>query len=174
MARAPGTAGPGPQPSESAHERQAGPVSARPSVVSALSQLLARLGRMRPPPGAAAAAVAVPAPGEELTGEVAFLFARLDAVEHQGEELLAAARADAHATETAAREHGRQLVEHARTEGAAVAAQLHAQRAAAAERQAQAMILAAQHEAERVLTQGRARIPAFAHSVAERVAGQES
>lgn len=142
--------------------------------MSALSQLLARLGRMRPPPGAAAAAVAVPAPGEQLAGEVAFLFARLDAVERQGEELLAAARADADAIETAARERGRQLVEHAHDEGSAVAAQLHARRAAACERQAQAMIREARHEAERVLTQGRQRIPPFAHSVAERLLGQES
>lgn len=142
--------------------------------MSALSQLLARLGRMRPPPGAAAAAVAVPAPGEQLTGEVAFLFAHLDAVERQGQELLAAARADADAIETAARERGRRLVERARDEGGAAAAQLQLQRAAACERRAQAMVHEARREAERVLTQGRQRIPAFAQGIAERVLGQES
>ncbi len=44
--------------------------------MSALSDLLERLRRIRLPPGAAAAAVAVPSPGEVLEGEVRFLQGR--------------------------------------------------------------------------------------------------
>lgn len=140
----------------------------------ALNQLLERLRRTRLPPGAAAAAVAVPSPGEQLSGEVAFLFASLDAVESQGERILAAARAAAEQIEAQARERGTVLVEDARGAAATVAAELQAQRAAACERRAQAMLADARLEAERVLVQGRGRIPAFAQTVAGRLLEQGS
>ena len=50
----------------------------------ALGQLLDRLRRVRPPPGAAAGVVAVPAAGDELSGEVGFLFGELDQIAAAG------------------------------------------------------------------------------------------
>jgi len=140
--------------------------------VPALNQLLERLRRMRPPPGAAAAAVAVPSPGEQLSGEVAFLFAQLDAVEHEGDRTIAAAQAAAREIEAAAHERSRLLLDDARAAAAAMVAELQAQRTAACERQMQALLADAQREAEHVLARGRARIPAFAQSVIGRILEQ--
>jgi hypothetical protein len=52
--------------------------------MSALSQLLDRLRRVRPPPGAAAGVVAVPSAGDQLSREVSFMFAELDQIERRG------------------------------------------------------------------------------------------
>lgn len=141
-------------------------------LVPALSQLLERLRRMRPPPGAAAAAIGVPSRGEELLGEVEFLFERLDAVEDERDRAIAAAQAAAREIEAAAQERGRLLLDQARAAAAATAAELQAQRAAACERQAQALLADAQREAARVLAQGRTRIPAFTETVVGRILEQ--
>ena len=43
---------------------------------------------MQPPPGAAAGILAVPSAGDELAGEVSFLFSDLDELEHERQTLL--------------------------------------------------------------------------------------
>ncbi len=138
----------------------------------ALNELLERLRRMRPPPGTAAAAIAVPSPGEQRSGEVEFLFARLDAVEGDAERILAAARAAAEQIEVRAHERCRLLLDDARAGAAAHAAELEAQRAADCERRARALIAAGEREAERVRARGRERIPGFARALAGRILEQ--
>ncbi len=50
---------------------------------------------MQPPPGPAAGVLSVPSGGDELAGEVSFLFPDLDQMEHERQTLLGAARSDA-------------------------------------------------------------------------------
>lgn len=137
-----------------------------------LDHLLERLRRLRPPPGAPAAGIAVPSAGEELSSEVAFLFASLDEAERRGEEIVREARTAAAEIEAAARERGRLLLEDAHARAAIAAAELQDRRAADCERRAQALLADAQRQSELVLARGRERIPAFSRKVAAQVLEQ--
>jgi vacuolar-type H+-ATPase subunit H len=137
--------------------------------VSALSQLLERLRRVQLPPGAAAGAVAVPSGGEELSGEVGFLFEQLDQIEQRGNAIVASARAEASQLESAAADERRRLLDAGRAEAEQVAARLLAERRATCERQAMTMDADAQREAERVLARGRRRTPDLIEEVIQRL-----
>lgn len=139
------------------------------AVVSPLTHLLERLRRVQPPPGAAARAVAVPSPGDELSREVAGLFPDLDEIERRANALLAAARSDAAETEASAVRERRRILEEAEAAGRRLAAELLAARRAACEQQAAAMLAEASREAEGVLARGRERTPVLAQQVIERV-----
>lgn len=135
----------------------------------ALSQVLERLRRLRPPPGAAAGAVAVPSAGEDLTGEVAFLFAPLDELQRESDLIVTTSRTAAAELEARAREDARRLLKDARATALHTAAEILDARGAACEQRAQALLAEAEREAERVLARGRERIPALAEAVAERI-----
>jgi len=137
--------------------------------MSALSELLERLRRMRPPPGRAAGVVAVPSAGEELSGEVAFMFGRLDELERRSELILSSARSDAAGVEAAARERRRRLLEDAGADAQRIVAELLAERRARCERNARALLADGEREAERVLARGRERTPALVAQVLARV-----
>jgi vacuolar-type H+-ATPase subunit H len=137
--------------------------------VSALSQLLERLRRGRPPPGAAAGAVAVPSAGDELSGEVGFLLPQLDEIERQGEAIVAAARAEASQLEAAATEQRRRILDAGRAEAERVAARVLAERRSICENRARTILAEAQHEAERVLARGRERTPGLVEQVIQRL-----
>ncbi len=137
--------------------------------MSALTQLLERLRRTRPPPGAAAGVVAVPSRGEELTGEVAFLFARLDEIEAQGELIRSTAISDAAEIAAAADAERRRILADARAEGERVAAELLARRRATTEQQVAAMLADARGHAARVHARGRERTPALVDEMVERM-----
>ncbi len=137
--------------------------------MSALTQLLERLRRPRPPPGAAAGVVAVPSPGEELTGEVALLFARLDEIEAQAELIRSTATSDAAEIAAAADAERRQIGADARVEGERVAAELLARRRATVERQVAAMLADARGQAAQVHARGRERTPALVGEIVERM-----
>jgi F0F1-type ATP synthase membrane subunit b/b' len=137
--------------------------------VSALTQLLERLRRTRPPPGAAAGVVAVPSRGEDLTGEVARLFARLDAIEAQGELIRSTAISDAAEIAAAADAERRRILADARAEGERVAAELLARRRATTEQQVAAMVADARGQAARVHALGRERTPALVEEIVERM-----
>jgi vacuolar-type H+-ATPase subunit H len=139
--------------------------------VSALSQLLERLRRVQPPPGAAAGAVAVPSPGEELSGEVGFLFEQLDQIEQRAKAIIASARADASQLESAAADERRRVLGVGEAEAEQVAARLLAERRAACARQAMTMHADAQREVERVLARGRERTPDLIEEVIRRLLG---
>lgn len=124
---------------------------------------------MRPPPGAAAGAVAVPAAGEELVGEVAFLFAPLDELERRSDLIIDAARAAAAELETQAHERARRLLEDAHASALHATAELLDARGAACDRRARELLAEAELEADRVLARGRERIPALAKVVTERI-----
>lgn len=137
--------------------------------MSALSQLLDRLRSVSPPPGAAATVMAVPSAGDELSGEVAFLFGELGALQAHRETLLATARAQAAAIEDAAFAQRTRMLEQAREEARRHADELLAQRRASDERQAALVATAAELEAERILAHGRERTPALAAQVVARI-----
>lgn len=137
--------------------------------MSALTQLLERLRRTRPPPGAAAGVVAVPSRGEALTGEVAFLFARLDKIEDDGELIHSTAISDAAEITAAADAERRRILAEARAEGERVAAELLARRRATVERQIAAMLADARGRAAQVHARGRERTPALVEEIVERM-----
>jgi vacuolar-type H+-ATPase subunit H len=141
--------------------------------VTPLTQLLERLRRIQPPPGAAASVVAVPSPGDELTREVAGLFPELDEVELRWAALDAAARSAAAATEAAAALERRRILDAAEAEGQRLVAEILTARRAAFEQQATAMLADAAHEAERVRARGRQRTPALVTEVVKRVLAGE-
>lgn len=137
--------------------------------MSALSQLLERLRRVQPPPGAAAGAVAVPSAGEELSGEVAFLLEQLDQIEQEGNAIVASAQAEASQLESAAADERLRLLDAGRAEAEQVAARLLAERRTRCEQQATMMAADAQREAERVLARGRERTPDLVGEVIRRL-----
>lgn len=137
--------------------------------MSALTQLLERLRRTRPPPGAAATVVAVPSAGEDLTGEVAFLFARLDEIGSSGELIRSGAASEAAEIEAAAQAERRRILAEAHADGKRVATELLARRRASAERLAAAMLADADGESARVLARGRERTPALVQEILERI-----
>jgi vacuolar-type H+-ATPase subunit H len=137
--------------------------------MSALSQLLERLRRLHSPPGAAAAAVAVPSAGEELSGEVAFLLQQLDQIEQEGNAIVASARAEASQLGSAAAEERLRLLDASRAEAEQVATRLLSERRTRCEQQAMMMAAEAQREAERVLARGRERTPELVGEVIRRL-----
>jgi vacuolar-type H+-ATPase subunit H len=137
--------------------------------VSALSQLLERLRGAQPPPGAAAAVVAVPSAGDVLTREVEFLFTQLDEIERQGELAISTARSEAAAIETAAGVQRRRLLEEAGVEGERRASELLEGRRAAGEERVRAILASGEREAGLVLVRGRDRTPALVRGILERV-----
>ena len=137
--------------------------------MSALSQLLERLRRVQLPPGAAAGAVAVPSAGEELSGEIGFLFEQLDQIEQEGNAIVTSARAEASQLESAAADEHRRLLDAGRAEAEQVAARLLAERRTSCEQRSTTMLAAAQREAERVLARGRERTPDLVEEVIQRL-----
>lgn len=137
--------------------------------MSALSELLERLRRVRLPPGAAAGVVAVPSAGDELAHEVAFLFDQLDQIEQRGELVLSASETDAFEIEATAAAERRRILDDARAEAERAAAELLARRSANCRRLAREMLADAEREAELVATRGRERSPALVQEVIGRV-----
>ena len=137
--------------------------------MSALSSLLERLRRIQPPPGAAAGALAVPSAGDQLSAEVAHLFGALDEIAQRREVIRASARSAAAETEATARDRRHRVREDAVAEAEWMVAELLAERRAACERRARAILEEAQGEAERVTMLGEERTPALTQAVVERV-----
>jgi vacuolar-type H+-ATPase subunit H len=137
--------------------------------MSALSQLLERLRRAGPSPGAPARVVAVPSAGDELSREVSFLFAPLDEIGQQTALRLAAAHSDAGKVEAAAARRRLAMLDDAHAEAERLAAALIADRRADCERRVRAMLADAEREAQRVRARGRERTPAFVAEIVERL-----
>lgn len=129
-----------------------------------LGELLERLRRVRPPPGAAVDAAA-PTAGAELSGEVAFLFGQLDAIERRGGLVVSTARSEAAELEAVAVDERSRLMENARAEAERIAARLLAELRASSEERARSILADAEREAERILARGRERTPALVHEV---------
>jgi regulator of protease activity HflC (stomatin/prohibitin superfamily) len=142
--------------------------------MSALSELLERLRRLRPPPGGPSGLLAVPSRGEDVAGEVAFLFATLDAVELQATEVRDSARAEAVAIEANTHLERERILVDADEQANRAWAALLAERRAASEREARKILVEAQGEAARVLAQGRELTPQLVHEVVRRIEGQAS
>ncbi len=141
--------------------------------MSALGQLLDRLRRTRPPPGSAAGIVAVPSPGDELTQEVSFLFAQLDAIDLERSQGRAAARTAAAETEAEARREGRRLLAQAGIDAEREASELLDRSHAEAERRARMIAAEGERDAGQVLGRGRERTPAVVRLIVERVLDEE-
>lgn len=139
--------------------------------MSALGQLLERLRRVSAPPGAAARVLAVPAAGDRLAHEVAFLFGELDGVQRDGRALVAAARRDAAAVADDAAAQRRRMLADAQDRAARMAEAEVAQRRAAGARRAAEIRAAAEREAALVRERGAARTPALMAVIVERVLG---
>jgi vacuolar-type H+-ATPase subunit H len=150
-----------------------GPTLDPPPELPPLTPLLERLRRVRPPPGAAATMLAVPSAGDELAGEVAFLFDDLDQIEERLEGLLAAARSDAAEAEQAARRERIRLLAEAHEEGERRAAKFLFERRALAEQRSRAMLDDAEREAGRVRARGRERTPALVAEIVARLLEDE-
>jgi vacuolar-type H+-ATPase subunit H len=131
--------------------------------------LLERLRRVRPPPGAAAGALAVPSPGDELAGEVAFLFADLDGIASQREALLASARSEAAEAEQEAVQERSRLLADAHEEGERRAAMLIVEHRARAQEKMRAILEQADRDAARIRARGRQRTPALVHDIVARL-----
>jgi vacuolar-type H+-ATPase subunit H len=139
------------------------------AVVAPLTHLLERLRRVQPPPGAAARVVAVPSPGDELSREVAGLFADLEEIERRANALVAAARSDAADIEAAAAHERRRILEAAEAEGQRLAVRILVGRRAACDQRAATMLADAACEAEQVLARGREHTPVLVTGVVERL-----
>jgi cell division septum initiation protein DivIVA len=137
--------------------------------MSALNQLLERLRRAGPSPGAPARVVAVPSAGDELSREVSFLFGPLDEIERQTAQNLAAAQSQADEVEAAAARRARRMLDDAHAEAERLAAALIAEHRADSERRVRAMLCDAEREAERVRARGRERTPALVAEIVERL-----
>lgn len=119
--------------------------------------------------GRGAGALAVPSAGEELAGEVAFLFADLDGIESQRETLLASARSEAAEAEQAAAQERRRVLAQAHEEAERRAAMLLVERRARAEDRTRAMLAEADRDAARIRARGRERTPALVHDIVARL-----
>ncbi|MGZ4179074.1 MAG: hypothetical protein ACXVUL_00075 [Solirubrobacteraceae bacterium] len=117
--------------------------------------------------------LAVPSAGDELAGEVAFLFAELDQIEGRGETLLAAAQSDAADAEQAARRERTHLLAQAHDEGERRAATILVERRALAAERTRAMLVEAEREATRVRARGRERTPALVDEIVSRLLEDE-
>jgi vacuolar-type H+-ATPase subunit H len=117
--------------------------------------------------------IAVPSAGDELAGEVAFLFGDLDQIESRRETLLAAARSDAADTEQAARGQRTRLLAQAREEGERRAATILVERRAGADERTRHMLAEAEREAGRIRARGRERTPALVEEIVSRLLEDE-
>ena len=134
-----------------------------------LTTLLDRLRRIQPPPGAAAGILAVPSAGDELAGEVSFLFSDLDELEQQRQSLLGAARSDATKVEQTAVAERNRLLTQAHEEGERRAAVILDDRRTQARRRTRAMLAEAERDASQIHARARERIPALVGEVVERL-----
>ncbi|HSC02237.1 MAG TPA: hypothetical protein VLC49_02930 [Solirubrobacteraceae bacterium] len=134
-----------------------------------LTPLLDRLRGARLPPGTAASALAVPSAGDELTGEVTFLFGDLDAIARRRETLLTAAGSEAAEAEQAAARERSRLLARAREDGERRAAQVLLERRTHLQARARHMVADADREAARVLARGRERTPGVVRDIVERL-----
>jgi vacuolar-type H+-ATPase subunit H len=137
--------------------------------VPVVTTLLDRLRRMQPPPGPAAGMLAVPSPGDELSGEVSFLFADLDNLGRERETLLAAARSDAAVAEQAAVRERSRLLTHAHEEGERRAARLLEEHRTRSRSRAHAMLASADRDAARVRARAQERMPSVLAEIVERL-----
>jgi len=137
--------------------------------VPVLTTLLDRLRRIQPPPGAAAGILAVPSAGDELAGEVSFLFSDLDELEQQRQSLLGAARSDATKVEQTAVAERNRLLTQAHEEGERRAAVILDDRRTQARRRTRAMLAEAERDASQIHARARERIPALVGEVVERL-----
>jgi len=137
--------------------------------VPVLTTLLDRLRRIQPPPGAAAGVLAVPSAGDELAGEVSFLFSDLDELEQQRQSLLGAARSDATKVEQTAVAERNRLLTQAHEEGERRAAMILDDRRTQARRRTCAMLAEAERNASQIHARARERIPALVGEVVERL-----
>ena len=156
-----------------ARRADGGPTFDPPCELPPLTPLLERLRRVRPPPGAAATLLAVPSAGDELAGEVAFLFGELDQIDGRRETLLASARSAAAEAEQAARRQRTRLLAEAREEGERRAAKLLLERRALTDERTRAMLADAEREASRVRARGGERIPTLVEEIVARVLEDE-
>jgi hypothetical protein len=124
---------------------------------------------MQPPPGPAAGVLAVPSAGEELAGEVSFLFADLDEIEHQRETLLVDARTDVGTAERAAVRERNRLLAKAYEEGERRAAISLDERRAQADQHTRAMLAEADRDAAEVRARAQQRMPALIDEIVERL-----
>lgn len=113
--------------------------------------------------------LAVPSAGDELSGEVAFLWGDLDEIERRRDAVLAAARSSAAQAERAAlQERGRLLVR-AHDEGERRAAAVIAQRRAETGDAVRAVLADAAREAERIRARGRQATPILVQEIVTRL-----
>lgn len=140
--------------------------------MSAATELLERLRRLRPPPGGPAAIIAAPARGEELVGEVEFMFQELDAVQAQLGVEDESARAAAAALEADAREECARILATARQQAQREWTSVLAERRARCELDAQAILADGEHQAAQVRARGRERIPGLVEEVVRRIGRQ--
>jgi vacuolar-type H+-ATPase subunit H len=113
--------------------------------------------------------LAVPSAGDELAGEVEFLFGELDQIDGRREMLLAAARSDAAEAERAARGERTRLLAEAHEEAERRATELLVERRALTEERTRAMLDDAELEAGRVRTRGRERTPPLVEEIVARL-----
>lgn len=137
--------------------------------MSALSGLLDRLRRMRPPPGMPAAALGVPAAGEDIAGEVAFLFPALEDTDRQALESIEAARGEAEQIQADALAQRERIHADALTRAEQSAQRLLGARRDACHAETAAILAEAEREAERVLEEGRRAIPGLVQTVISRI-----
>jgi vacuolar-type H+-ATPase subunit H len=111
----------------------------------------------------------VPSAGDELSGEVAFLFGDLEEIEARRDALVAAARGEAADSAEAARQEGGRLLAQAHEEGERRAAMLLDERRAHAEERGRAVRANAAREATRIRARGRQRTPDLVEEIVRRL-----
>jgi hypothetical protein len=134
-----------------------------------LNGLLERLRQNRLAPGAAAGVLAAPSAGDELTGEVAFLFVDLDEIERERATLLAAARTEATTAEQAAASERERLLTAAREQGQRLATGALTERRAQTQKRRQALLAEADRDAAQIRARARRRTPALVADLVERL-----
>ncbi|MGO8906542.1 MAG: hypothetical protein ACLQMH_13100 [Solirubrobacteraceae bacterium] len=140
--------------------------------MSAMTVLLDRLRRLRPPPGAPAGVLAVPSAGEDVAHEVVFLFGELDAVQKRARQMRESAQAEAVAIEADARAHRSGILAEALEQAELASTRLLSERRVRHEREVATILAEAEAEAARVLARGRESTPALVAEVVRRIVGQ--
>ncbi|HTT27416.1 MAG TPA: hypothetical protein VMG37_03330 [Solirubrobacteraceae bacterium] len=135
----------------------------------AITTLLDRLRRMQPPPGPAAGVLTVPSAGDELAGEVAFLFSDLDEIEQERQTLLGAARSDAAKAEQMAIAERNRLLTQARDEGERRAAVILDESRTKARQRTRTALAEADRNASQIHARARERMPALVAEVVARL-----
>ena len=140
--------------------------------MSALTVLLERLRRRRPPPGTPANVLAVPSAGEDVANEVAFLFESLDAARGRARAEEESARAAAVVVEEGAQAERARILARGREQGERVAAQVLGEGRAACDGEVAVLLAEARQQAARVLARGRESTPMLVAEVTRRIGGQ--